>query len=1675
MSVPLKPLSIDFNNRQLDSKQKKFHSSIERALQHFDSVTEWADYIASLGKLLKALQSWTPQFQNVKYYVPYPYQVSRRLASSLSPNLPSGVHLKTIEVYNIIFAKIGIEALNKECNIWVPGILPLMSYASISVKAPLIELYENYLIQLSPSALRLLIKPLLASLFPDVDDESSESQPATLILIETLRENVADEPLFWQSCFMVMINNKERRLGGLAWLTKTLPSLNAVPHKVQRSKTEEASEGQAASDTKNKRQSTLKLLLPAAKDVVHPEPGLLIRCLVSCLQEENELLIKRGILDLLLQRINLDSPVLQDLTSPSDFNLLMMSCCNTMLSRDMSISRRIWNWLLGPASTTGNSLQEANANDYFPRFGEAGLEAGLAAMINDEEKVPEAFKICLAIMDRWEIASHIIPKVFVPLMQAAFKFQENQIVMKNASAFFDSVETNVICSHLFRATIEKHDLDLLVFVLSRFKIGHDEEIVVRHLPLILLAILCRHTDFAVTKFHIVCELLLELIPERAYLPIKHSGLANSFEHKQKDDISAISDYYTSFLNGNAHNVNEVCDVSPPFSTEDLTFMIVLRMHDCLLFYSDEASQLNQMVDLFVFFFDRVPQGDSIGDSQGDIDDKNCHVGLSRPIVNKLFEAKKSLESGTDSIFGWVKLYSNYLASDLTVIEAAKLTKVLVAGLWIYLINPDTQIEAVKCLDALETSVGGRYVESSLSFAFLEDKDIDTRISALDALWTHSENTGTLARRPLELVLEELFDNQDPNYLSTSRWVTGVIKHGFANRLYHVLCENLLNQKLIEKSELEDLDDIDSFVYYCQILINVLKVEHPIVLKSFETEQTSVQPLELWKGEDVTNYKNLAIAIATKFLKIKNTTGKSVRTVLLLLGILLDGTEQNFQLIVTFLLELTTQHFNTGTQESELISVSLLNIISRVLALSHDKQLTLGIFEDDNSHLRYIDFLVTGVMSMQKPLIIHSYVKLLSESLVYFQNSIFSIILPLTTSITECIKNLFRGHSEKGHTYQSIAYLINGLQELMEVSHSYLSAEESGGYLGSAPSRNEFLQNMVANVFSNDSGSVDSKLRHEREIVVQSFKLVVNCCLEIWTWAQNYSKSKEIETLGGEVSLFGGSLHHQAYKYKSQSKKLLSAVFALEPLEVLEELISEHPDNVSLTLIHALDGNKPALTLPHLFQGIVYRCNKFSTVTFSNTVSSKSAPSPLLINQLNAKVLLKFILEYLTGLENAAIEDFYYDFMCFIKETLNYYQHYKKLSSLLLMAQAIVCEKVNNSRFGEEKTVKRELSDLFCKFLQTALAEDANSSEDAALNDLNAVCSKLKFIVMDYPAGDKFTSCISTIVQSAISPSFKKQSEQPIPERVLKLVLTVSHMASKVKSFKTLISDEFGNDKKFALFEECPLWSQIVFEWSNYSENKEKLMYELLVSTSAKANAISPNINPFTAWSDSEVQLRCHNILRICYLLLISPQDHYILNFKIIMTQLEQSLISEDLKIRSCSFLLLRCVLLQFSAMHFIEYWSMLSYSLQTGLQNFFECLQMQQNTDPNVILQVAKCVDLILTLNFEEFSASYEWLFVIDTMNCIYKTDPYISLADEISDCKDFIKSDVNEFEVTEHSQFRAPLLQGVHAIVKHTQLRKFFHNVSYAHYEEMYSLKTVDWSACRKDVLADIFAFIRA
>ncbi|KAI7517985.1 hypothetical protein KC316_g20568, partial [Hortaea werneckii] len=98
--VPRSRRAVEDGLYKADKSLRRYAALIERALSTWEtSPQEWADYIAFLGRLLKAIQSQPKETP----FLPHTATVTSKLAQCLNPALPSGVHQKAIEVYAYIF------------------------------------------------------------------------------------------------------------------------------------------------------------------------------------------------------------------------------------------------------------------------------------------------------------------------------------------------------------------------------------------------------------------------------------------------------------------------------------------------------------------------------------------------------------------------------------------------------------------------------------------------------------------------------------------------------------------------------------------------------------------------------------------------------------------------------------------------------------------------------------------------------------------------------------------------------------------------------------------------------------------------------------------------------------------------------------------------------------------------------------------------------------------------------------------------------------------------------------------------------------------------------------------------------------------------------------------------------------------------------------------------------------------------------------------------------------------------------------------------------------------------------------------------------------------------------------------------------------------------------------
>jgi hypothetical protein len=361
------------------------------------------------------------------------------------------------------------------------------------------------------------MKSVVMCLLPGLDDESSEEFGRVLELLDkvkTLSKNVEDEAanheassFFWQCFFLSVITSPSRRQGALVYLVKRLPKFGE------------------SDALKSKEQSTSKSNTSA---VLSPEPGLLVRCFVAGLRDE-QILTQRGFLDLLVSHLPLDSYALQNLVKSTDLDILMTAAAGVVVRREISLNKRLWAWLLGPEPSAGtgsesqvtspteaqdlerlNESMAVSRQKYFSQFGLGPLTRGLHRLIDTStENIADVilpYRISLSIMDQWEIGSLVVPEIFLKLLRNLMVFEgrytqiEFNEIFRSATMFFDGVPSGLIWSELsglLVSTLTKggeksiggqDKLDLVSFVIRRFNI-HEEEMLTVHIPFVVLALL----------------------------------------------------------------------------------------------------------------------------------------------------------------------------------------------------------------------------------------------------------------------------------------------------------------------------------------------------------------------------------------------------------------------------------------------------------------------------------------------------------------------------------------------------------------------------------------------------------------------------------------------------------------------------------------------------------------------------------------------------------------------------------------------------------------------------------------------------------------------------------------------------------------------------------------------------------------------------------------------------------------------------------------------------------------------------------------------------------------------------------------------------------------------------------------------------------------------------------
>lgn len=340
----------------------------------------------------------------------------------------------------------------------------------------------------------------------------------------------------------------------------------------------------------------------------------------------------------------------------------------------------------------------------------------------------------------------------------------------------------------------------------------------------------------------------------------------------------------------------------------------------------------------------------------------------------------------------------------------------------------------------------------------------------------------------------------------------------------------------------------------------------------------------------------------------------------------------------------------------------------------------------------IKCLQAGFESPSTRPVLDSWVNFLAEILPFYVDSIFQLLIPLVgtlcsqvTETFELLSTTFQGQDDSMSSTPeaTLIALINGLEQVLARSHERLRMDESKVQNVKSPDQPQgFFSNITPSFLTADAPQTRSQTANNRLTVLLSIQNAVRISYRIWSWGTGQGALQDPES--------SASFSYTSLRMRNRARRLLEHLFAAEALECLETVVEiwqnsqssqGKVDTAVFSLMHVLDGSRPKYTIPAIFDALYSRTNP--------TALDPSRKSTL-TSDLQDTDLVMFLVEYARSLEDDAMDEIWVDCMTFLKDILtNPFPHRQILPGLLEFG-AILGEKVDNTNFGEQKKMRREL-------------------------------------------------------------------------------------------------------------------------------------------------------------------------------------------------------------------------------------------------------------------------------------------------------------------------------------------------------------------------------------------------
>ncbi len=758
-------------------------------------------------------------------------------------------------------------------------------------------------------------------------------------------------------------------------------------------------------------------------------------------------------------------------------------------------------------------------------------------------------------------------------------------------------------------------------------------------------------------------------------------------------------------------------------------------------------------------------------------------------------------------------------------------------------------------------------------------------------------------------------------------------------------------------------------------------------------------------------------------------------------------------------------------------------------------------------------LLKGIGNLSSRDVIQKWIQLVCESIYFYSSSIFSILMKVVECFCEEIELCFGGMKTQyqtqtlveGNFETPLSHILNGLDFVLARAHEQLLVEEDDPLTTNSPEPQPgFFGNIVSGAVSSEAKQARNNTNNNRLTVILCFQDALRACFRLWSW-HNLNIVESSGTLE--------SFHHASQKIRARSRRILEHLLAAEPLESIESLahiwvkaIAEK-DTVDteslLDLVHTLQGSRPGITMSAIFNAIYTRTNPTALV-----LSQRSTLS----SHLQESDLVAFLSIYTQSLEDDVLEEIWKNCTTFLRDVLANPMPHRQILTRLINFIAILTAKMENTNFGEERKMRRELADLFIRLLtaiftikpqnssrekssgasvQSELAAGMGSDSVEQILDQNfAALSAL------FDESDRFLTVMANVVSNIIAPLFRsRQFPQKMTTTILSLLLKISRIQNASKAWKKELTDSF-NDARFfssslpiAKDGWLPLLRQLAFA-------EKGLMPELLSRfNTPTAAGIMFGVGTTAARLETDKRAQL-NLRRLSCVLLAAENDAFAAHIGLVQVKMEELLTASSISSPSSTtraeiYLVIRALVLKSSTGQMATFWPTVNAELHNAFNSVCEEKEDSSSSAYNnySLLQAAKLLDVLLLTSPEDFQPQ-EWLFVTDTVDAIYRPEGWepTALIDQVAQSMMEIagtsKSATTPMSARntlalpdeDDQSLRKPWLSGQQtralpeSDIQDTILRPFFGQLSIHVYERTYSLSDPDLEACRDDLLADLF-----